>query len=242
MLREPLLIMTWLWFQQPVMCGYDSGKVNLWAAQLRRNLTIPHRLACVTDHPQGIDSSIEIIRMQRDFIDVRNDRWREAQKRPQCYRRLALFAPDAEQRFGAKRFVSMDLDMIATANLDPLFDHDDDFRILKGSAHGRPFNGSMVQMNAGARPKAFSEFTVEGAIESRRKYVGSDQAWLCHCLSRKERTWSYQDGVQYYRASHRLMDRIPKGLRLLFFPGAPKPWQLPSWTLLGSMISEAEAA
>jgi hypothetical protein len=241
-MNEPLLILCWLWIQQPAMCGYGADKVNLWAAQLRRNLTIAHRLACVTDHPQGIDPSIEIIPMQRDFADVRVDRWQEAQRRPQCYRRLALFAPDAEQRFGAKRFVSMDLDMIATACLDPLFDHDDDFRILKGSAHGRPFNGSLVQMNAGARPKVFTEFTAESAIESRRKYVGSDQAWLCHCLSHKERTWSYQDGVHFYRASHRLMDRIPKGMRLLFFPGAPKPWQLPNWTLLGSMITEAQAA
>lgn len=241
-MSEPLLLMTWLWIQRPAMGGYDASKVNLWAAQLRRNLTIPHRLACVTDNPQGIDPSIEIIRSPHDFIDVRVDRWPEAQRRPQCYRRLALFAPDAERRFGAKRFVSMDLDMIATANLDPLFDHDDDFRILKGSAHGRPFNGSLVQMHAGARPKVFTEFNVEAAAESRKRYVGSDQAWLCHCLSHKERTWSYQNGVHFYRASHRMMDRIPKGMRLLFFPGAPKPWQLPEWTLLGSMIAEAKAA
>jgi hypothetical protein len=239
---EPLLLFTWLWFQQPAMCGYGADKVNLWAAQLRRNLTIPHRLACVTDHPQGIDSSIEIIPMQRDFTDVRNDRWQEAQRRPQCYRRLALFAPDAEQRFGAKRFVSMDLDMIVTSNLDPLFDHDDDFRILRGSDHSRPFNGSMLQMNAGARPKVFTEFSVEGAAESRRKYVGSDQAWMCHALSRKERTWSYMQGVHFYKASHRFMDRVPKGMRLIFFPGAPKPWNLPNWSLLGSLISEAQAA
>lgn len=241
-MSESLLVMTWLWIQQPAMCGYAADKVNLWAAQLRRNLTIPHRLACVTDHPQGIDPDIEIIQMQRDFIDVHVDRWQEAQRRPQCYRRLALFAPDAERRFGAKRFVSMDLDMIATANLDRLFDHDDDFRILKGSAHSRPFNGSMVQMNASARPKVFTEFSNAAAVEARKKYVGSDQAWLCHCLSHKERTWSYMDGVQFYRASHRLMDHVPKGMRLLFFPGKPKPWQLPDWTLLGSLISEAKAA
>jgi hypothetical protein len=35
------------------------------------------------------------------------------------------------------------------------------------------------------------------------------------------------------------MDRVPKGMRLMFFPGAPKPWNLPNWTLLGSMVSEA---
>jgi hypothetical protein len=223
------------------MGGYDAGKVRLWAEQLRRNLTIPHRLAVVTDEDVNIPG-VERIRMPHDFTDVRIDRWQEAQRRPQCYRRLSLFAPDAEQRFGAKRFVSMDLDMIATANLDALFDHDDDFRILRGSDHSRPFNGSMLQMNAGARPKVFTEFSTEAAIEARKKYVGSDQAWLCHRLSHKERTWSHRDGVHFYRVSHRLMDRVPKGMRLIFFPGAPKPWQLPEWTLLGSMISEAKAA
>lgn len=237
-----LLIFTWLWIQDPPMHGYDASKVNLWAAQLRRNLSIPFRLGCVTDHPEGIDSDITIIPMPKDFVGVKVDAWQERRKLPQCYRRLPIFAPDAEQRFGARRFVSMDLDMLAFSNLDSLFNHDDDFRILKGSAHGRPFNGSLVQMNAGARPKVFTEFSTAGAVESRKKYVGSDQAWLCHCLSHKERTWSYHDGVHFYRASHRLMDKIPKGMRLLFFPGAPKPWQLPDWTLLGSMISGAKAA
>lgn len=232
-------MMTWLWRQNPPMHGYGSDKVNLWARQIRKHLTISHRLACVTNHPEGIDHGVEIISPPTDFNHIRIDTWAEKRKCPQCYRRLTLFAPDAEQRFGAKRFVSMDLDFIATANLDPLFDHDDDFRILRGSAHGRPFNGSLIQMNAGSRPKVFTEFTAEGAALARRKYVGSDQAWLCHALSPKERTWSYKDGAFFYKASHRWLGDVPKGMRIVFFPGFPKPWNLPGSSLFGSLLASA---
>lgn len=220
------------------MCGYDAGKVNLWAAQIRRNLTIPHRLACVTDHAKGIDSSIEIIPMQHDFDHVRVASWSETHRRPQCYRRLTLFAPDAERRFGAKRFVSMDLDFLATANLDPIFDHNDDLRILRGSAASRAFNGSMIQMNAGARPQIFTQFSAEAAAQARRKHVGSDQAWLCYALSPKERTWSFKDGVFFFRPNQRWLGEVPKGMRMVFFPGYPKPWNLPESTLFGSMLAE----
>jgi glutathione synthase/RimK-type ligase-like ATP-grasp enzyme len=208
------------------MHGYGPDKVNLWAEQISRHLTIPHTLACVTDHPEGIDPSIEIIPMQHDFDHIRVAAWKETLKLPQCYRRLTIFAPDAEQRFGAKRFVSMDLDMLSFSNLDSLFSHDHDFRILKGTAAHRPYNGGMVQMTAGARPQVFTKFTPEGAAQSRQKFVGSDQAWISHVLGYGEKTWGQNEGVFYKRLMSGDSWAPPRNMRLLFFPGSPKPWDI----------------
>ncbi len=215
-----LRVMTWFWAQPGGRTHYSAQHVNIWADMVRRHLTIPHRLACVTDIPAGIDPSIEIIDSPRDFEDVRIPTW--GPDKPQCLRRLAMFAPDAGERFG-ERFVSMDMDCVIADSLDPLFDTDADFKMYRGTSGERPYNGSMLLMTAGARPQVYDRFTPEGAAEAGQKYVGSDQAWISHVLGRGEATWGPEDGVCWYS---RMGMRLTPNPRLLFFPGTPKPWEV----------------
>lgn len=183
---------------------------------VRRNLSIPHRLVCVTDEQLDLPSHIEIIRPPGDFVDVRIPTWPEY--RPQCLRRLSMFRPDAAEIFGP-RFVCTDLDLVVGASLNPLFETRDQFRICKGTAEGRPYNGSMFILTAGARPKVYSDFTPAGAIKAGRKFVGSDQAWIAHCLP-NEPTWGEDNGVVFHG-----LPRAPETeRRVMFFAGEIKPW------------------
>lgn len=213
-----LTVLTWLWAQPGVKSSYSALHVNIWAAMVRRHLTIPHRIACVTDMPEGIDPTVEIIPPPREFEGIRIPTWPE--HRPQCLRRLAMFRRDAEKIFG-KRFVCMDLDTVIGGNIDSLFSGPEEFRIFAGTTTGRPYNGSMMLLTAGARPQVYETFTPAKAIEAGRRWIGSDQAWITHCL-RGEKTWGPGDGVGWYNS------RMPAGPppRLMFFPGSPKPWQL----------------
>lgn len=235
-MSEKLLIMTWYWQQRPQRHAFGPDKVNRWAAQLRQHLTIPHELACVTDLPGGIDPDIRIIPLPKDFVDVRINNWSEASGMPQCYRRLTLFAPHAAEIFGAKRFVSMDTDVIVTGRIDRLFEHDHDFRIFGGTSKRRPYNGSMVQMTAGARPQVYTDFTVERAREARSKFIGSDQAWISLCLGWDEAKWTQADGVYAWSPNFMRKNRRPAhattafvqppaGMRMMFFPGFDNPWE-----------------
>ena len=219
-----LRILTWLWPQPGGRAEYTAEHVNIWAAMVGRHLSMPHTLACVTDMPEGIDPSIEIISPPGEFEDVRIPTWsdRRARGLPQCFRRLAMFHPNAGEIFG-ERFVSMDLDCVIADNLDPLFDHDDDFRMYRGTNAARPYNGSLLQMNAGARPKVYTEFTPERAVAAGKIYLGSDQAWISYVLGWCEKTWGPEHGVQWYRSRQNRHDIRP---RLMFFPGTPKPWQV----------------
>lgn len=187
---------------------------------VRRHLTIPHRIACVTNHPEGIDDSIEIISPPGDFEDVRIGTWGE--HLPQCHRRLAMFRPDAADIFG-ERFVCMDLDCVVGGSLDPLFDISDDFAMYNGTSASRPYNGSMMMMRAGARPQVYTEFTPERAEYAGRRFIGSDQAWISHCLGKGERVWGVPEGVYSWSQMSRSVDAAP---RLVFFPGDVKPWHL----------------
>lgn len=212
-----LRILTWFWQQPGGRSKYTAEHVNIWASMVRRHISMPHRIACVTRETSGLDSSIEIIEPPTDFEDVRIPSWGE--NMPQCLRRLAMFRPDAAAIFG-DRFVNMDLDCVIGGSLDPLFDRPADFMMYRGTSPKRPYNGSMLMMTAGARPQVYTDFTPEGAAEAGKEYVGSDQAWIAHKLGWGEKVWGAEDGV-YWRAN-RGDSTVPP--RVVFFPGKTKPW------------------
>lgn len=213
-----ITVLCWLWEQEGGRTSYTAEHVSIWADMVRRHLSIPHRLACVTDRPAGIAPHVEIIAPPREFEDVRISSW--AGGRPQCLRRLVMFRSDAAALFG-ERFVCMDIDCVISGPLDPLFECESDFRMFKGTAPGRPYNGSMMLLKTGARPQVYEQFTPEGAAEAGRRFIGSDQAWISHVLGPNEAVWDEADGVGWWKP--RLADNPPP---LLFFPGGTKPWDV----------------
>lgn len=226
-----LKILTWFWTQAGGRSKYEPYHVAILADMVRRHLSVPHSLACVTDEAIDLPSHIEIIRPPKDFADVRIPSWPEA--RPQCLRRISMFRPDAARWFG-ERFVCMDLDCVIGDDLAPLFSGPEDFRICAGTASGRPYNGSMMLLKAGSRAKVFSKFTPERAATAGRRYVGSDQAWIAHVLP-DERTWGEADGVGFYG-----LPRSPESARrVMFFAGAVKPWQRPHDSWIGEHYRRA---
>ncbi len=232
--REPLLIMTWYWLQAGAWAKYSPAHVNRWFRQMRDNLTISVRFACVTDFPEGIDDEIQIIPELKEFLDVKTTAW--AGRHPRCYRRLPLFHPDAEKIFSAKRYASMDLDMQVIKNLDAVFDRDDDFIITasSGKLESNPYNGSMLMMNAGARPKVYTRFTPELAqiasgskaevLQNGMKFIGSDQSWIAWALGGLENVWTDDDGVYRWHVStyRKAGGQIPENCKIMFMPGAGK--------------------
>lgn len=213
--------MCWLWSQPGGRTTYNANHVNIWAAMLKRHLTIPHTLACVTDMPEGIDPDIEIIKPPMEFIGLETPTWNT--DKPNCFRRLVMFSPDAEKIFGAKRFASMDIDCVIGENVDSIFDRDDDFIMYRGTNFDRPYNGSLLMMNAGARPQVYTEFNEDNAIKSGQKYTGSDQAWIAYCLGTGEQTWSFEDGICWWGSQYNVQMESQK---IMFFPGTMKPWQV----------------
>lgn len=210
-----ITVMAWFWKQPGGRTTYEAAHVTIWADMVRRHLKQPHRLAVVTTEKLNLPAEIETIVPPREFEDVRLPTWAEG--RPQCLRRLVMFRPDAARWFG-ERFVCMDLDCVIGGPLDPMFDSGHDFRMFKGTAPGRPYNGSMMLLKAGARPQVYNRFTPEGAATAGRQFVGSDQAWISHILGPNEAVWDERDGVGWWQPGAQLP--------LLFFPGKLKPWDV----------------
>lgn len=214
-----LTVLTWFWHNPNSRTKFEAEHVNIWADMVRRNLSMPHRIACVTDTPEGIDPSVEIIAPPGEFHDI-EPTW--GPRKPNCFRRLSMFRRDAAKIFG-DRFVCMDLDCVVGGRLDPLFDRNEDLVLFKGTSEERPYNGSMMMIRAGCRPQLYEDFNQDEANISGTRFVGSDQAWLAYKLGWREAVWGENDGVYWFQ-NRRWHNKMKP--RLLFFPGKIKPWTL----------------
>lgn len=212
-------ILTWLWNQPGGRATYQPWHVRVWAAMIRRHVSLPHSLAVVTN-VEGDFGDVEVIAPPGEFEDVRIPTWGE--NFPQCFRRLAMFRSDAADIFNTDRIVCTDLDLVVCKSLDPVLDIKDDFKIARGTARRRAYNGSLMSLRLGTRAKVYEGFTPERAEIAGRSHMGSDQSWIAHCLP-DEKTWAPEDGVCFWLASQRL-----DTARVVFFAGEVKPWAVAS--------------
>lgn len=226
-MTEPLTVCTWLWRQPGCRTRYTAEHVNTWARMVSRHLTIPHRLVCLTDNPKGIE--IETRPIPTDFTKVKTSRWSPKKGYPQCFRRLAMFRHDIHELLGP-RFVSMDLDCIVFRSLDPMLSRTEDLVLFRGTGPRRPYNGSMILMDAGARPQVYEEFTAKAAEQASRRHLGSDQGWLAYKLGNNEAKFTDREGALHHtprlRRDLKCPSCIERKARILFFPGRVKPWDL----------------
>lgn len=203
---------------------YKASHVNTLARMLARHCSTPHRLVCVTDDPVGLDFRVGFVPDRADFAD-----WPSPHgKGPSCYRRIALFRPDAGETFG-ERIVCIDLDTVIVGDIAPLFERDEDFVGWQDPLSSKQICGSMWMLKAGAHPEVWSGLNRHGVAAAYSAGLrGSDQAWISHCLPDAAR-WTAADGVLSYRAH--CAYRLPNDARIVFHHGRPKPWDagMPAW-------------
>lgn len=197
--------------------------VHTLYSMLGRHYTKPFKLICVTDDWRGLSKDIEVVPI---WEMKGNPQSPHGGMSPNCYRRLRAFAPEAKQWFG-DRFVSIDLDVVITDLIDPLFDRKDQFVIWEGTAKGSIYNGTMFMLETGTRPQVWNSFD---PVESPRLTLaagmrGSDQAWIQYCLP-GEATWTAADDYvySYHRHIIRTDGRMPRRARIVSFAGNQDPW------------------
>lgn len=214
---------TWKWKSPGYHTLFTSSHVNALARMVLKNYSKKHRFICVTDDPIGIEPWIETIPLDSKWADIPNP---SLSKGPSCYRRLAMFKEDAAKQFGS-RFVSLDLDCIVTGNLEPLLDIDEEFAIWGDTSRRNKYNGSLILMTAGARPKVWREFDPVKSPQATKRagMLGSDQAWIAYCLGPKEKVFNKEDGVYSFRNHiENKLKELPENARIVFFHGTRNPW------------------
>ena len=200
---------------------YDRSYVTKLAAGIRRHLAQPHRTALITDQPDLWGIFDEIWPLEHAWLtDI-----------PGCYVRLMLFNLEWQARHNialGHRVVCIDLDVVITGSLDPLFDRPELFVILQGAntSNPCPYNGSIFMLRGGANPEVWSGFNIVAARSAPFHSFPDDQGWMWNKMP-DAAGWPVgpESGVYAFRKNKWPHDDVlPKDARLVAFPG----WRDPS--------------
>jgi hypothetical protein len=224
-------VLTVCWFKYRPHAGYRSTytaeHVNAAFRGFARNYDGNFNPVCITDDGEGIDPEIRIVPIWDDHAEVPNP---HGNREPRCYRRLKLFHPETARSVG-DRLLWLDLDIVFTGKVNPLFDRAEPIVLLPTLSPSIPFNGSMVLMDAGARPDIWQTFDPLSSPKRNREAncYGSDQGQISYVLKdRGEATWKIGeagDGIYFY-AHHikQVRGMLPLDARLVSFHGRVDPW------------------
>lgn len=221
-----LTVVVWKWQQPGFRVGYSAEIVDAMREMVARHYKQPHRFICITDDPTGVTA--ETFPLWADCSEMSNACGKHL---PSCYRRLRLFSRKTTDEMGialGSRVVSLDLDMVITADLTPLFERPERFIgwRVPGTRHAHVFNGSMWLFQAGKFDWLWDEFSpAKSPMRANDAgYFGSDQAWISYRLAGGEAGWTAQDGVYSFTRDIMRSRMLPRNTRVVSFNGKRKPW------------------
>ncbi len=221
----PDSVVCWKWEQGGYRSTFGPETVNILRRMVARHYSSLRRFICITDRPEGLDPGVEVVPAWNDYAHVKSP---NGSHNPSCYRRLRAFAPDIAATLG-ERFVSIDIDVVITEDLTPLWHRSEDFVIWGDNTNANTFyNGSMFMMTAGARSQVWNDFDPQTSPDKAydAKHFGSDQGWISYKLGPNEATWKKADGVYSFRNDFLLPKQwqLPGDARMVFFHGKHDPW------------------
>lgn len=202
---------------------FKAEYVNILRASVARHYPKPHRFICVTDEPQGLANTIEVLPQPVTFDGVKN---LQGDRFPSCYRRLWNFSHAARAAFG-DRILSIDIDAIITGDLRPVIDRPGNFIGWTDPKHlWNKVAGGIYLLQTGTYPHVWEEFDPAKSplIAYKNNCLGSDQGWMSYKLYPPEQTWTRRDGVYSIKWLNKHTGFISPQVRVVSTPGKLKPW------------------
>jgi len=214
-----LFVVTYAWGSK-----YGPEYVNRLAAGVQRHLKQPHQFVVITDAiPE---------RPLPGLCWLIPDQDRHLLRIPGCFARLRLFDSAYQAMYfvdPSDRVVCLDLDLIVTGPLDPLFDRPEPFVIFAGAnaSNPCPYNGSVFMLRAGSHPEIWRDFSLDAAAKVPFDSFPDDQAWFAAKLP-DAATWRVggSSGIfAFQKPAWPGGDRLPLSARIVAFPGKRDPSQ-----------------
>lgn len=172
---------------------YTADEVNILAASVRRNLSIPHRFFCITDDPTGLAPGIEVAPMPEQGR-IGNG--------PKIYTFSKGFLGLGPDDY----VVSLDIDIVIVGSLDFLADRPElDFIIARHRASRTRSrgHGAVYRLRVGALSHIWEEF------------IADAQGWSARLPGKNDNPFSEQRWLEHH-FKNREMDHFPDNKILIF--------------------------
>jgi hypothetical protein len=152
---------------------YTPTYVERLHAGLRKHLKQPFRFLCITesDRIAHLSNGIERHGIQDTSLTAIKG----------CFARLRMFDPAWQSQHDiTDRLVCLDLDVVLTGPLDPLFDRPEALVVLQGAnaANPCPYNCSVMMLRKNAHPELWTDFKLDQLKHIPCHEFPDDQGWL----------------------------------------------------------------
>jgi len=193
---------------------YDHKYVNNIAEAIKDNVTIDHKVVCITDSPQNLSRTAvdKIIPFKHNF--------------PKWWGKVELFRPDL---FEGQQVFYFDLDTFVIKNIDDILMYDDEFCALRDFYHLHSMGSGLMSWHGDRVKRIYEEFLRNPKRIMDANAAAGDQAWIS---SHRPAFDYFQDLfpneiVSYKR--HCLIDNnitVPSKAKIVCFHGKPRPHEL----------------
>ena len=201
---------------------YGPDYVNRLNSMVKRNLSYPFKMVCFTDNSEGINEEITCYPIPEMNLP--------GGLPERMWKKLSTLKSDLYGLEGTALF--LDLDIVVVDKLDPFFDLEGDFIIIKDYRKQWRITGnsSVYRFKIGAHGYVFDDFLKD--FENIRKRHRNEQEYLTQAIFDKQ-------GIQYwpkewcpsykYDAISRIpfafwkKPTIPPGAKILIFHGEINP-------------------
>ena len=234
---KPLQIVTFFWDDPNAKhrsnYSFTTDHVNKLQKAFKKHLHIPHEFVCITDNPNGIDSSnIRILPLWNDFRDL-----------GRCFTRLKIYSEEMGKLIGP-RFAQIDLDVVVVNDVTPIFSRTEEFIGYRDSKNPKCYSGCLYQMNAGAKSQVYHTFRrlydmtpnenkrewFQKRYNRSSEFVGSDQSWQTEVLGKGLPRWGNEDGLyDHWQIENLPNGELPSNARIILVNGMTRDPSLPSF-------------
>lgn len=215
-----LTCVLWKWGRK-----FQRDHVAKMQSMLRRHLTLPHRIVCVTDTPQDLpEGVIPAMLPRRVSVDFKG------------LRRMWIYSSEAK-RLG-DRLLQLDLDVVLTGSIDAIASRPEPFVIWKSDSNfkdGWAYNPTVLLITPGSMDELWTRWTanprkVLKATEAAGwgAMCNSDQAVPGYLLEGREvPVWTESDGIRGFRVFAGKRGQrgqvLPENTRIVSFHGPRDP-------------------
>lgn len=205
--------------------AYSPDYVNNLYNMVSRNLSLPFRFICMTEHAEGIKDEVEIWPLP----EFEEPPWEYA-RFCACWRKLELFRPGLANMKGKALF--LDLDVVITGNIDCFFSFTDKLAIIENWYQPGRLVGqaSAICFEAG-QPYPLLEHYLNDPIKVLKEYR-TEQAYITGQLGLGNFEYFPDEWCKSFKKhclpggvmnSIKPAKDIPEGARIVVFHGRPNP-------------------